>query len=194
MANRTEAPQISEGTLRPLLEMDTIDKGRKIHFKNNQKKVHWQLTTYIVDGIDNEKQVLLVHDLGDVQHRIPFDELENYYVNVNHAESDRSGTPHCKFWLAKHPDEDRYLVGWYQIKVGDSRPIHFRSNAFVPEEIERRLNNLHDRYSKPKKLITKCLELIDPYSHKIIREAIEYLQKYPNKPETLTPSLNFQEA
>lgn len=77
---RREDPQIAESQLIPVLELDEIDKGRKIYKSNDQKEVHWQLNGLKVMGIDNDKEVLICEDAGGKPTVVPFHQLGNYYV------------------------------------------------------------------------------------------------------------------
>lgn len=86
MKKRT-APQISPGLFKKLLDFDKIEKGTRIYLELDQTKVHWQHKSYIITGIDNGKQVLLVKDANEKPHAIPFDLLGAYWVLVNHVTS-----------------------------------------------------------------------------------------------------------
>lgn len=86
MRKRTE-PQISPGLFKKLLEFDNIDKGTKIYLPLDQKEVHWQHKVFTIKGIDNKKQVLIVTDADKKPNIIPFDELESYWVLINHVDS-----------------------------------------------------------------------------------------------------------
>ena len=76
----TERLNIPEEKLMPLLELDSIEKGRKIYRKNDQKKVFWQLTSFKVMGINNEAQVLICKDAQGKHTVIPFSHLPDYVV------------------------------------------------------------------------------------------------------------------
>lgn len=77
---RREEAQISDNQLIPVLELDELDKGRKIYKTNDQKEVHWQLNGFKVKGIDNDKEVLICEDSLGKAMVIPFHELNQYYV------------------------------------------------------------------------------------------------------------------
>lgn len=77
---RREPPQIAQDMLVPVLELDEIEKGRKIYRVNDQKEVHWQLNSFTIYGIDNEKQVLIVKDTREKLSTIRFKELDEYVV------------------------------------------------------------------------------------------------------------------
>lgn len=112
---RKEEPQIEETKLIPLLELDSIEKGRKIYRKNDQKKFHWQLTRFKIKGIDNDKEVLICLDDSGKSCTIPFSELDQYLVMKFGYNSDSSFelkfliipkgqelTPRQKFLLHNH--------------------------------------------------------------------------------------------
>lgn len=97
---KREAPQISPDRLKPVLEYDSLDKGTKIHKALDQTQSHWQLRTLVLKGIDSKKKVLLCETLDGIPEVVPFHELSNYYVNVNHVES--------KFDYSKKTKPKRY--------------------------------------------------------------------------------------
>jgi hypothetical protein len=77
---KREEPQIAEKLLIPVLSLNTIDKGRMIYLANDQKEVHWQLNGVKVEGIDNDKQVLICRTPGNDATVIPFSRLSQYFV------------------------------------------------------------------------------------------------------------------
>lgn len=77
---RREEPQINQNQMIPLLELDNVEKGRRIYKTNDQKKVHWQLNSYKIKGIDNEKEVLICEDSDKKPLVIPFKSLGDYMV------------------------------------------------------------------------------------------------------------------
>jgi|SRR6478736_665642 len=77
---RREEPQINQNQMIPLLELDNVEKGRRIYKTNDQKKVHWQLNSYKIKGIDNEKEVLICEDSDKKPLVIPFRSLGDYMV------------------------------------------------------------------------------------------------------------------
>lgn len=85
--NRKEKPQISPDRLKPLLEFDNLDKGIKIHKALDQTTSHWQLRTLILKGIDAKKECLLCETLDGIPEAVPFHELREYYINMNHVDS-----------------------------------------------------------------------------------------------------------
>lgn len=80
-----------------------------------------------------------------------------------------------QLFLAKHPIENHILMCWYEIKY-KGRRIEFRSDRFVPEEVEERLHNLHTTISSNKELLEKCVEILSPYATKILEEVDKFLE------------------
>ena len=84
--------------------------------------------------------------------------------------------------LAKHPDEDRILMKWYELII-DGQKLHFRSEKFVPKEIEEKLCNRHCNADSAKDLHDMCFAILDPYLNKIVKEARTFIKDNPNTGE-----------
>ena len=77
--------------------------------------------------------------------------------------------------LAKHPTENRTLMCWYQTKIAGKK-IQFRSDHFVPAEIEDKLHKLHCQRMSSKQLIDGCIKLMEPYLGTLESEVKDYLK------------------
>lgn len=80
-----------------------------------------------------------------------------------------------KFSLAKHPNENRYLMYWYKIKY-NNKTVSFRAENFVSEEDNEKLLRFHCISSTKEKLLNSCTEILNKYSDKIIKEVVEFLK------------------
>ena len=88
-------------------------------------------------------------------------------------------------YLASHAFENRYLMCWYSISIPGKRTIQFRSDEFVPPEVEKKLHKLHCTIGNPDKLMKYCMPLLNPYLTKVAERAVEYFKKYPEpKPDS----------
>lgn len=81
--NKTETPQISKALLKPLMELDTIKKGTTIYLVNDQKKVHWQLTAYTIQG--TTEKGLIVKDKDNKICLLPNKTLDSIFIYQGHA-------------------------------------------------------------------------------------------------------------
>jgi len=85
--------------------------------------------------------------------------------------------------LARNTGErSGYLTCWYNLYIPGFKKVQFRSEGFVPEDIEERLQDLHCVPHTIAGLTHSCVEILNPYAEKIITEAKKFL-KDPLNPE-----------
>lgn len=77
---KREEPQLTVQKFKPLLDFDEITKGTKIFKKNDQKKVHWEYTSYIITGVSDTH--LLCKDAEGKKFAFAWEDLPQYNFTV----------------------------------------------------------------------------------------------------------------
>jgi len=77
---KKEAPQLTVQKMTPLLDFDEVSKGTKIFHQNDQKKVHWEYTSYIITGVSDTH--LLCKDAGGKRFAFAWEDLPDYNFKV----------------------------------------------------------------------------------------------------------------
>lgn len=73
----------------------------------------------------------------------------------------------AKITLCKHPDENRYLMCWYNLQTTDFK-FSFRASQFVPEELDKKLRGLHCISHSKSSLEAEVSSLLEPYIETIV--------------------------
>ncbi len=77
---KKEQPQLTVQKFKPLLELDEVEKGTTIFRPNDQKKVHWEYTSYIITGTSETH--LLCKDADGKRHAFAWEELPGLNFKV----------------------------------------------------------------------------------------------------------------
>ncbi len=75
---RREGRQMIINRFKSLNEIDEIEKGTTIYQRNDQAKVHWEMTKFTVTGSSDTH--LLCKDTEGAFAAFAFDELENLFI------------------------------------------------------------------------------------------------------------------
>lgn len=88
----------------------------------------------------------------------------------------KNTTKVVEFTLAKNINErgNVFLMCWYNLKI-EGKKIQFRSDKFVPANIERQLHVHHTTPNTIDSLTKKCLNILMPYLPQITVEAKAFL-------------------
>ncbi len=89
-------------------------------------------------------------------------------------------TEEIKPALLKRPRDTKYMLLWYVLYMG-KKQINFRSDKFVPEDVQDKLTELHCTTSNKKQLLKECAKLLTPYCDRIYKEAIIFLALSPEE-------------
>ena len=80
----------------------------------------------------------------------------------------------AKITLCKHPDENRYLMCWYNLQTKDFK-FSFRASKFVPKEIDKKLRSLHCTLYSKTSLEREVSVFLEPYIEIIVSSYKETL-------------------
>lgn len=73
---RREPKQMNRQRFKSLDELDEIERGTTVYRRNDQTKLHWEMTKYTVKGADSEH--LLLIDTDGNGHKVHFGCLNDY--------------------------------------------------------------------------------------------------------------------
>lgn len=75
---RKENPQMTVNRFKSLNDLDEIEKGATIYRRNDQAKMHWEMTKYKVTG--SSETHLLCEDTEGTPIAFHFDRLANLFI------------------------------------------------------------------------------------------------------------------
>lgn len=78
-------------------------------------------------------------------------------------------------------NKSHYMRKWYGIKLGANRTLLFHSSAFVPEDVQDQLNEVHETAIDYDALSERCFEILKPYLASVAKAAVAYLKENPKK-------------
>jgi len=73
---RRELPQMNRQRFKSLDQLDEIERGSTVYKRNDQTKLHWEMSKYTVKGADSDH--LLLIDTDGKAHKVEFDCLDEY--------------------------------------------------------------------------------------------------------------------
>jgi len=73
---RREKPQMNRQRFKSLDQLDEIERGTTVYRRNDQTKLHWEMTKFTIKGADSDHLLLIDTDGNGV--KVPFENIDEY--------------------------------------------------------------------------------------------------------------------